>query len=291
MGVAAVDIVDRLEQGRASLEQGPLLRTLEQSAGERLTLIGQRPRAAVLFLVRGGLQEAWSRQEELAAELYEKLDAVSARQAGERVPANFRELDRDQPIEWIQCTNCRIKPGFGPCPRCSGVGVLLERHANSDNSYVTDCPDCEDGFAVCTVCGGTQRTVRATVRYVNIKPLDANHVVGEAVDGNLRSVLEMAYPGMTTPPDALAIDLEAGSSAYRGRVAGAQADFRGYAFGEGIGLARAFERRVQAAPNLQLYELKTFALPFVDVVVARGDREARAVLFIDSEGVLRFSML
>jgi hypothetical protein len=38
---------------------------------------------------------------------------------GARVAFDYRELDRNQPAQRTTCTNCRIRPGFGPCPRCS----------------------------------------------------------------------------------------------------------------------------------------------------------------------------
>lgn len=271
----------KLDRARQSFDSS-LCERIARAVGESsLQLVEQHRHAAIIIAVRGGFQEAWSRREEMSTDLYKKLDAVDAPARGVRVPFNFREIDRAQPIERSICSNCRIRPGFGPCPRCSGVGVLLIQQTGSEASLVQDCPACDDGFATCTVCGGSTASVQATIRYVNFKPFDTNHIV----DAAHRDALQAAFPTPSFPPDELAYDVEGGGaqSAYRGQVS-LDRDYHGYPFGDAVKQARAFVQRVQAAPNFVVHDLRTYALPFVLATFASASQTFRAALFIGADG-------
>jgi len=284
-----IQYLAKLNHARQSLD-GPLIESIARAVGESsLQLVEHHRIAAVLIAVRGGFQEAWSRREELSTDLYEKLDAVDAPARGTRVPFNFRELDRAQPVQRSTCSNCRIRPGFGPCPRCSGVGVLLVQRPGSDNSTVQDCPACDDGFATCTVCGGSTESLQATVRYVNYKPFDTNHIVSAAY----RDALQGAFPAPSVPPDELAYDVEGsgGQSPYRGQQVSMDRDFHGHRFDDALKQARAFVQRVQSAPNFILHELQTYALPFVLATFDSPSRTHRSVLYIGADGTPGVSVL
>ena len=283
MAESPIEFLSKLDEARRTLGSGPLHERIQQALGHKdLALVDEQRLATVVVSVRGGFQESWSRREELSAELYERLTAIAPHSRRERVPVNFREIDRREPVRTITCSNCRIRPGFGPCPHCSGVGVLLLQRPGNESSYVADCPDCEDGFATCTVCNGSKECIEATVRYVNFKPFDANHIVTET----MRDALGQAYPSDTDLPTELAFDVEGTSqSAYRGEHASMARDFHGYAFGDAVKQARAFVRRVEAAPNFVIHELKTFALPYVLATFSREMQSYRTVVYIGAGGV------
>lgn len=277
------EFLTKLDEARRTLGAGPLHERIEQALQQSdLELVDEQRIATVVVSVRGGFQESWSRREELSTALYDKLSAIAPHSRRERVPVNYREIDRREPVRTVTCTNCRIRPGFGPCPRCSGVGVLLVQRPGSDSTDVQDCPECEDGFATCTVCGGSTECVEATVRYVNFKPFDANHVV----TATLREALAQAYPEGTDLPSELAFDVAGTTqSAYRGEQGSTARDFHGYPFGDAVQQARAFVRRVEAAPNFVIHELRTFALPFVLATFTSSSRSYRAVLYVGAGGV------
>ncbi len=257
-----------------SLAQAAQVPSVEATAQERL--------ATVIVSVRGGFQEAWSRRDEMGMPSYEALAATSPPPRKGRAAIGYRQIDEGYPVERITCTHCRIRPGLGPCPRCTGVGVLVVQQPGSDNSSVVDCPDCEDGFATCTVCGGSTQSVLATVRYVNVKPFETNHVIPCACRGAIVGV----FPEATDPPEALAYDLDSpgGQSAYRGAVASAEREFHGYLLGDTVKQARAFVHRVRSAPGFLIDSLRTYAFPFVLATFESKAGSHRAVFLINANG-------
>jgi hypothetical protein len=264
-----------------SIAQVAEVPSVEATAQERL--------ATVIVTVRGGFQEAWSRRDEMGIASYEALAAVTPPSRKGRAPLSYRKIDGDYPVERITCTHCRIRPGLGPCPRCTGVGVLLVQQPGSDNSNVVDCPDCEDGFATCTVCGGSTKSVVATVRYVNVKPFETNHVIPCVC----RDAFVRAYPDTVEPPEGLAYDLESpsGQSAYRGATASAEREFHGYVFGDSVKQARAFVHRVRSAPGFLIDTLRTYAFPFVLATFVSKTGTHRAVFFVNAAGDPTSSLL
>jgi hypothetical protein len=244
--------------------------------------IEQQRLATVVVTVRGGLQEAWSRREEMGTSSYEALATAVPPVGTGQATLSYRQVDGNQPVERIRCTHCQIRPGFGPCPRCTGVGVLIVQQPGGDNSNVIDCPACEDGFATCTVCDGSQQSVVATLRYVTIKPFATNHVI----PCTCRDALLQVYPETVDPPASLVYDVESpgGQSAYRGNVASAEREYHGYAFGDTVKQARAFVRRVQAAPSFLIDTLRAYAFPYILASFAGRSQTHRVVFFVDADG-------
>lgn len=294
MGDSSISVLSALELARASMSRGGLDQEVARSAGrDRVKFATQDRWAGVVVAVDGASQEAWSRREELSESLYQKLAATRPPDPAETLSASFRELDTSQPVRAETCTNCRIRPGFGPCPRCSGVGVLLVRHPNGDTSTVEDCPECEDGFSTCTVCGGSTKAVVATVRYVDRKPLRSYHLALAPEFAYLKEVIGWGYPDPFEMPEELAVDLErdATTSAYRGAQPGMLSEFRGFRLGDAAQRAWAFVRRVKAAPNFVVRSMRTFVLPFVVASFESSGEPVRIVLFATHDGSVRFQKL
>lgn len=285
-----LEILAKLDRVSGELRAGAHNDTVAQAAEvPSVEATAQERLATVIVSVRGGFQEAWSRRDEMGISSYEALAAVTPPPRRGGAPIGYRQIDGDYPVERITCTHCRIRPGFGPCPRCTGVGVLVVQQPGSDNSSVVDCPDCEDGFSTCTVCGGSTKSVVATVRYVNVKPFEVNHVIPCVC----RDAFVRAYPDTAEPPEGLAYDLESasGQSAYRGAVASAEREFHGYVFGDSVRLARAFVHRVRSAPGFLIDTMRTYAFPFVLATFVSEAGTHRVVFFVDTKGVLTSSLL
>ncbi len=280
---SSIEIPAKLDRVRSDIRAGAYNAQVAKAANDpAIESIEQERLATVIVSVRGGFQEAWTRREEMGVPSYEALATAVPPARTDRTPLSYRQVDGNQPVERIRCTHCQIRPGFGPCPRCTGVGVLIVQQPGSDNSNVIDCPDCEDGFATCTVCGGSQQSVVAAVRYVNIKPFATNHVI----PCTCRDALMQVYPETIEPPASLVYDVESpgGQSAYRGNVASAEREYHGYAFGDTVKQARAFVRRVQAAPGFLIDTLHTYAFPFILASFAGKSRTHRVTFFLDADG-------
>ncbi len=291
MTQSSTSLLEILERSRAALATGALDEDVAQSAGVGAArYVAQERWAGIIVAAQGANEQGWSRREELSSELYEKLAASHGPPISEALAASFRELDTSQPVQPTTCTNCRIRPGFGPCPRCSGVGVLLVQSPTGNTSSVDDCPECEDGFATCTVCGGSTRTISATVRYVNRTPLAAQHLVLPNAVADLAGTLRGAFSAPGEIPAELAIELEADESAtaYRGAQPGAMTDFRGYSLGDAARRALGFARRVRVAPNFLLRDLRTFAMPFITAAFSTSGSPVRIVMFVDTTLTPRF---
>jgi len=289
-----MSIWDVLEQTCKAMAAGALNADIAASADCGSATYSSHDRwAGILLVAEGATEESWTRREELSTDLYRELSSTRGPSPAEALSATFREIDTSQPIEPITCTNCRIHPGFGPCPRCSGVGVLLVRNMSNDTTAVEDCPECEDGFAPCTVCGGSTRAIAATIRYVNRTPLRATQLVLPEAVGNLRDVLLWGFPDPSSVPADLLVDLEgkATSSAYRGAQPGGWTGYRGYRLDDAGRRAEMFARRVRNAPHFVLRELRTYALPFVVARFATTGDALQIVLYVDAEGQSRFQRL
>jgi len=241
-----------------------------------VTVLSIQPVATIVLAVRGGIQQAWTRQEEMGEATYQALLAETPPPKTNDRAADYRQIDNEVPVQRITCTHCRIRPGFGLCPRCQGVGVLLSDRPGTES--VLDCPDCEDGFATCTVCGGSTQSRVVTVRYVTIKPLRINHVI----PCHGQEALKEAYPDKVDLPSFLAYDLES-SSAYRGTSADVGKDYFGFSFEDTIVRAKAFIDRLHSAPSFLVDSLQSFAMPYLLVhLVTRSQIRRRAVFCIDA---------
>ncbi len=285
---------DVLERTCKAMAAGALNADIATSAGRSGATYSSHDRwAGILLVAEGATEESWARREELSTDLYQELATMRGPSPAETLSASFREIDTSQPVEPITCTSCRIRPGFGPCPRCSGVGVLLVRTMSNDTTAVEDCPECEDGFAPCTACGGSTRAIAATVRYVDRKPMHATQLVLPEPVSHLRDVLLGGFPDPSSVPPDLLLDLEGKvtSSAYRGSRPGGWTDYRGYRLDDAVRRAEMFVRRVRNAPRFVLRELRSYALPFVVARFETADDVLRIVLYVDSGGIPRFQRL
>lgn len=168
----------------------------------------------------------------------------------------------------VPCTLCGVRPGFGPCPRCVGTGVIAARGG------MVDCPDCEEGWTTCTTCDGVRQVVIAKVRHVDDHDVEIRHTFLPLTTSRLEESLLDAFVA-DEPDECLRFDLDLRSNNAPYRSAGDDVvrdnAFLGYRFAESIDRARKAVARLGGTGEWVREEVHAFARPFL--WVAWGDED------------------
>lgn len=230
--------------------------------------------AAVVVVGKGGRRAAWTRSAELSELQLARL-AKRSTEPRALVERTFAVLVDSAEAVPMRCTNCMMRPGYGPCPRCIGTGKMHnEHHQEADEQWIR-C-DCSGGFVRCTLCGGTQRVLRVDVQTVTDSVIDVEEWVVPNDIAVAAQTLRALGPPATT--DAFACELESTriESAYRGAAAMAAPRFFDFELLDAA--ARARERLAQLTGTLSPLAARTYAVPFFFLHYTLGAQHVDAVV-------------
>lgn len=229
--------------------------SLEGLAPERV-----EPWAAVVAWGHRVVREHWSKETELGERLFARLQSASVRGAGTSAAQQFQELDRARPPVPQRCSNCTLRPGLAPCLSCVGTGFLSRSYEDGTDT-MTPC-GCDSGFATCTVCDGSTKTVLASVRYVIDTPSQERRLFVPEPAKLPPHTLSFALtsPGLLNDAHRMNPAPAARAYAYRDAAPEGVAPFHGFPFG---GAAASALRWADAfGSGAHAVQLDFWAVPF-----------------------------
>ncbi len=200
--------------------------------------------AALTLSARIQRREVSTQRIEIAAARIEKMRRTPRPAA---VPSSHAVLGNV--LERRACTLCTVRPGFGPCPFCTGTG----------------CDECEgQGFTKCTACDGAREIAIAELHMIDDRELRLRATYAPSVPLSLDALLREAIDDSVDPPDALTFDLDRSSVFAPYREARVDADsFEGHSFGDALLRARAQLERIREGGQQLEEELHAWARPFL----------------------------
>lgn len=229
--------------------------------------------AAIVLSGEGVRRDSWTRPADLSeAELTRLTNAKPP--VREIIGRSFQRIDNPATGVPMRCTNCAVRPGLGPCPRCVGTGRLLQRDDQGNDTWGSCI--CDGGFVRCAMCGGSLRVVRVTVRSVTDTVVPVQEWVlpqiAIAATGTLQRL------GAPSPLERYLCSLESErvESAYRGTGHVVTPSFCGFELLDAADRAR--ERLAQLAGRLHVHDAKPYAVPFLFLRFSIGGKPAHAVV-------------
>lgn len=279
-------VLPSIEAARAEL--GELVTRPGWPFGSRVDLfqvapVTVAPLAGVLVVGRALRRETWLEPVEISEALFERL----SKGAPIEPPVGQDERDQSQldaaSAKRADCTHCGVRPGLGPCPRCTGTGLIAR---NDQNAPVwLDCPDCDRGFVTCTVCEGTRRMIAAQLRHVHDHPVVLRRLVLPELPEWLDEAVRDLFASAGEPAAELAHDPEPtfSAAAYRGAMAASAAAFHGHTLGKANQEAYDLRAAFAYAKDTTNAAVRCYAQPFV---IGRWHVRGmdRTAVFLVSEG-------
>jgi hypothetical protein len=240
--------------------------------------------AGIALSGRSLRREAWVAREEVSLSRYEQL----VRAEVERSDAfESRRYTRVVAVDGEgACSHCA--PGFAgraACLLCAGTGMRNNGYAGREGQFVP-CKDCDNGLVPCEHCGGTHRTVHATIEYVEhrVEPWAAL-VLPDVSPAVARWLHERLHAALSWP-DALRFSLDRmlGGGPYRGVSGEHEPEFHGFRFQGAFDRAREALRESTGRADVLRSEYVSHAIPMSCVSFRDGPREYEAIFLVDEHG-------
>ncbi|MBL8610119.1 MAG: hypothetical protein JNL38_22480 [Myxococcales bacterium] len=269
-------------------ELGPLVSRVGWPFGKDVDLWTETPTAvmklaAVLVSGRATRRDSWSEDVEISEALFAKLAAEPPIEPPKGTePREQRRLDGASAIRAV-CTHCGVRPGLGPCPRCTGTGRLL-LPGDDGGGAARDCPDCDRGFVTCTVCEGTRAMVKAKLLHVTDHVVALHQLVlpdlPEWLEDPVRDMFAGAGDGL--PEHAHDPEPSFTAAAYRGAQAASEQSFHGFAFGKANAAANELRARFAYGEGTSGASVKCYARPFLVARYHLRGVDRTVVVLLDS---------
>lgn len=237
--------------------------------------------AAIVLQIDGLRREAWTDDVELSERLFAEYPKGFPPAPDRTRPASYKVIDDEVPAVRQRCMNCVLRPGFSPCVRCGGTGVIYEV---GDSPLMTRCPDCHFGFSRCTTCEGTTVSVRARVRYVNDSPVNLRQLFVPELPKTIRSYVEGQISASLEWPEVLRFEPEPAmvGTAYRGASAVREPDFHGFFFGDA--LMRTTGSIAQSTRDLVGSEVRAYGVAILWLVYEAVEGTSHMAFFSQPDG-------
>lgn len=239
---------------------------------------------ALALVVRALVQTRVShdRQDDLGVGLVERLRAAAGHAPSRRLePSSWQFVVAVHDARPRKCGACTFRPGLEMCQGCAGAGSIQLSHDERDRQ---PCHGCQSkGWVQCSRCDGGRLIVRATVRTVEDRVGELEHVflprlpiaIDEAIAARLLAEDEL--------PEELRVDLDRASvklGDYRGNAADSTPHFHGIDASQVLPDARATLARMAAAGTFIERVVEAHAVPlsicdyegWTVVLVALGER-------------------
>lgn len=229
--------------------------------------------AAVVIVGQGVRRNAWTRSAELSEQEVARLaknDGAAPRALVER---SFQTVDDAAAATPMQCTNCSVRPGFGPCPRCVGTGRVLGPGDDGKEAWVR-C-QCHNGFIPCTMCEGSRRVLRVDVRSIHDTLVPVEQWVVPLAAAEATTALRSLGGPSEIPPYLCPLESAPVESAYRGAASMVTPRFFGFELFDAS--ERARDQLAQLAVSLHVLKTRTYAVPFLLMRYAIGGKTVDAV--------------
>ncbi len=210
----------------------------------------ERALAAVTVVARMQRREERTERLELAPSR-----AATLERAVPGLPSEF--LDRRHHVlarivARKRCTLCAVRPGFGPCPYCTGTG----------------CAECEGGWSPCTTCDGTREIALSDVRFVEDRSVTLVATYTASLPAWVEAVLRETFDVAADPPDVLAFELERPTAFAPYRVvqrAEESNTLLGHSYEEPLRHARRAIASMRAAGEVSREDVRAWIRPFLYV--------------------------
>lgn len=229
-------------------------RTLGSTAPSEVSML-----AAVWLQARAVRRESWVRSQEMTERELVQLAATDTSPSFAVPERSFQRVDAPERAVHARCSNCSVRPGFGPCPRCIGTGRVPQRQSNDEEVWVA-C-DCDGGFVRCTLCGGSQHVVRADVRVVTDRLVSLDRLVLPTRAATATSALERVAMPVPSPEFACTLENTPIESAYRGTASMTTPSF--FEFELLDASERASKQVAQLRMQFSTLRIESFAVAFV----------------------------